>query len=79
MVRNTHAQDLPDDDDYAHIPPRLCILCNTPIHPARLEALPTTNLCIACSRKNPPPPIDPAKLDISQASPINKNGFAPSE
>jgi RNA polymerase-binding transcription factor DksA len=58
---------------------RLCSICRKPIAPARLEALPTTKLCIQCAQTHPPEPIDPATLDLSQASPINKNGFAPSD
>ncbi|HVX87067.1 MAG TPA: TraR/DksA C4-type zinc finger protein [Phycisphaerae bacterium] len=58
---------------------RYCDLCRQPIAPARLEALPWTRMCVKCAEKNPPPPVDPATLDISQASPINKNGFAPSD
>jgi hypothetical protein len=58
---------------------RRCRVCKKPIGVVRLEALPETELCIECARKFPPPPIDPAKLDISQASPINGNGFAPKD
>lgn len=58
---------------------RLCDLCGKPIPAERLEILPETTLCVACSRKNPPAAIDPDSLDLSQASPINKNGFAPSD
>ena len=58
---------------------RLCSICHQPIAPARLEALPATKLCIECAQTHPPEPIDPATLDLSQASPINKNGFAPSD
>jgi hypothetical protein len=58
---------------------RACDVCGQPISEARLEALPETRLCIECAKKFPPPPIDVAKLDISQASPITRNGFAPSD
>ncbi len=57
---------------------RLCGLCGQPIAPARLEALPNATTCIACARKNPIK-IDVSKLDLSQASPINRNGFAPTD
>ncbi len=58
---------------------QLCQKCQRPIGAARLEALPDTKMCVDCARKFPPPPIDPQKLDISQASPINSNGFAPKD
>ena len=58
---------------------RLCRLCNRPIAEARLEVLPHTDLCIDCARTHPPAPIPAEKLDLSQASPINKNGFAPKD
>jgi hypothetical protein len=59
--------------------PRPCDICHQPINPARLEVLPHTRLCIDCAQKFPPPPIDPNTLDLSQASPITRNGFAPSD
>jgi hypothetical protein len=75
MVRNPQEKtDNPGDTEQ-----RYCDLCHQPIAPARLEALPWTRMCVKCAQRNPPPPIDPAKLDISEASPINKNGFAPSD
>jgi hypothetical protein len=58
---------------------RPCTICRQPIDPARLEILPDTQMCVSCARTRPPAPLDPNKLDISQASPINKNGFAPSD
>jgi RNA polymerase-binding transcription factor DksA len=58
---------------------RLCSICHKPIAPARLEALPTTKLCIECAQTHPAERIDAATLDLSQASPINSNGFAPSD
>ena len=60
-------------------PPRLCSICHRPISAQRLEVLPSTTLCIECARVQPPPPIDVDKLDISQASPITRNGFAPKD
>jgi hypothetical protein len=58
---------------------KLCQICNQPISEARLEAIPETVLCVNCARKYPPAPIDAAKLDISQASPINSKGFSPKD
>jgi len=55
-----------------------CQLCGAEIPPARLEALPGVTTCIACAKKNPPR-IDTSKLDLSQSSPINRNGFAPTD
>ena len=60
-------------------PEKLCRMCGQAIAAARLEALPETELCVACARKNPPAPIDVRKLDISEASPISRNGFAPGD
>jgi len=60
-------------------PKRLCSICQQPIAPARLEVLTDTQLCINCARTHPPAPIDPNKLDLSQASPITRNGFAPKD
>jgi RNA polymerase-binding transcription factor DksA len=57
---------------------KLCTLCGKPIAPARLEALPGVNACVECARKYPPQ-LDTRGLDLSQASPINRNGFAPSD
>jgi hypothetical protein len=58
--------------------PVRCRLCGQPIPPLRLEALPGVTTCLECARKNPPR-IDPRKLDLSEASPINRNGFAPKD
>ncbi|HWE02506.1 MAG TPA: TraR/DksA C4-type zinc finger protein [Tepidisphaeraceae bacterium] len=55
-----------------------CALCGQPISAARLEALPGVTTCIECARKNPRK-IDTSGVDLSQASPINRNGFAPSD
>lgn len=57
---------------------RRCSICGAPIPPARLEALPGVTSCIDCAKKYPQK-IDTRKLDLSQASPINRNGFAPSD
>jgi hypothetical protein len=55
-----------------------CRLCGQPIPRLRLEALPGVTTCLDCARKNPPR-IDTSKLDLSEASPINRNGFAPKD
>jgi hypothetical protein len=58
---------------------RLCTICHKPISEGRLEVFPDTKLCVDCARRYPPPPIDVSKLDLSQASPITRNGFAPKD
>jgi hypothetical protein len=70
------ASTVPEDTIQPH---RLCAICGRPINPARLEVLPNTKFCIDCARTQPAPPIDIEKLDISQASPITRNGFAPKD
>jgi len=62
-----------------HEPTRLCSICQQPIAPERLEVLPDTRYCVRCARTQPPPRIDVEKLDLSQASPITRNGFAPKD
>ena len=57
---------------------RQCSLCGQPIAPGRLEALPGVTTCIDCARKYPRK-VDTSKVELSQASPINRNGFAPSD
>jgi Prokaryotic dksA/traR C4-type zinc finger len=56
----------------------LCALCGRPIAPARLKALPGVTTCIECAKKNPVK-VDPSKFDLSESSPINRNGFAPKD
>ena len=58
--------------------PKACTVCGRPIPPARLEALPGVTTCLECARKYPLK-IDTRKLDLSEASPINRNGFAPKD
>jgi hypothetical protein len=58
---------------------RLCSICQRPISEERLEILPSTTLCVECARNHPPAPISAEKLDLSQASPITRNGFAPKD
>jgi RNA polymerase-binding transcription factor DksA len=55
---------------------RLCSLCGRPIAAARLEALPGVTTCIECAKKHPRK-VDVSGIELSQASPINRNGFAP--
>ena len=55
-----------------------CSLCGRPIPRARLEAVPGVTTCVECARKNATK-VDVRKYDLSQASPINRNGFAPSD
>ena len=59
-------------------PAKRCLLCDQPIAPERLEALPGVTTCIDCARKYPRK-IDTSMIELSQASRINKNGFAPNE
>lgn len=57
---------------------RRCSLCDKPIAKARLEALPGVTTCIECASKHPRK-FDPRVVDLSEASPINRNGFAPKD
>jgi RNA polymerase-binding transcription factor DksA len=55
-----------------------CALCGQPISPARLAALPGVTTCIECAKKYPRK-VDTSSVELSQASPINRNGFAPTD
>jgi hypothetical protein len=55
-----------------------CSLCGNPISAGRLEALPGVTTCIECAKKHPRK-FDSRAIDLSQASPINRNGFAPTD
>jgi RNA polymerase-binding transcription factor DksA len=55
-----------------------CALCGQAISAARLEALPGVTTCVACAKKHPRK-IDTSGIDLAQASPINRNGFAPKD
>ena len=55
---------------------KLCSLCGKPIAPARLEALPGVTTCIECAKRHPRK-LDTRGVELSQASQINRNGFAP--
>ena len=57
---------------------KICSICGAPIAAARLAAIPGVSMCIACAKKNPPK-VDINKLDLSQASLIDRTGFAPSD
>lgn len=55
-----------------------CNLCGQRISAARLEALPGVTTCIQCARKHPRK-VDTSGIELSQASPIDRTGFAPSD
>jgi RNA polymerase-binding transcription factor DksA len=57
---------------------KLCSICDRPIPRARLEALPGVTTCIDCAKKHPRK-LDTRGVELSQASPINRNGFAPKD
>ena len=57
---------------------RQCSLCGKTIPRARLEALPGVTTCIECARKYPRK-VDTSGVELSEASPINRNGFAPKD
>ena len=57
---------------------KLCNLCGRSIAAARLEALPGVTTCIDCAKKHPRK-VDISGVELSQASPINRNGFAPKD
>ena len=55
---------------------KVCSLCGKPISSARLEALPGVTTCIECAKRHPRK-VDTRGIELSQASQINRNGFAP--
>ena len=55
---------------------RICSLCGKPIAAARVEALPGVTTCIDCAKRHPRK-VDTRGVELSQASQINRNGFAP--
>ena len=57
---------------------KACNLCGQPIAAARLEALPGVTTCLECAKKHPRK-VDVRRIDLSQASPIDRTGFAPSD
>jgi hypothetical protein len=64
--------------DPKRVSPKRCALCDAPIPAARLEALPGVTTCIECAKKHPRK-IDTSGIELSEASPINRNGFAPKD
>ena len=58
---------------------KLCTVCGRPIAPARVSALPGVSTCIDCAKQNPPKKLRDRDVDLSQASPIDRTGFAPSD
>ena len=70
------SSDRPSASSSAPPARKLCSLCGQPIAAARLEALPGVTTCIACAKKHPRK-VDTRGIELSQASPINRNGFAP--
>lgn len=65
-------------DEPNQAPGKRCMMCGKPIAAARLEALPGVTTCIDCARKYPRK-VNTSGIELSQASPINRNGFAPSD
>ena len=59
-------------------PQKLCGLCGKPIAAARLDALPGVTTCIDCAKKNPRK-VDTSGIELSEASPIDRTGFARSD
>ena len=59
-------------------PRKLCSLCGQPIAAARVQALPGVTTCLDGAKKHPRK-IDVSQLDLSQASPIDRTGFAPTD
>ena len=55
---------------------KLCGLCGRPIAKARLDALPGVTTCIECAKKHPRK-VNTRNVELSQASAINRIGFAP--
>ena len=55
-----------------------CSLCGRPIAAARIAALPGVTTCIDCAKKHPRK-VDTSGIELSQSSPIDRTGFAPSD
>ena len=64
--------------DQSTHPSKRCALCGATIPAARLEALPGVTTCIECAKKHPRK-VDISGVELAQASPINRNGFAPKD
>lgn len=56
-----------------------CSLCGGPISAGRFAAIPGVTTCIDCAKKHPIRKLSSQDVDLSQASPINRNGFAPTD
>ena len=67
-----------DDQHGRSQPTKACSICGQAIPLARLEALPGVTTCVACAKKNPKK-VDTSFVELSEASPINRNGFAPKD
>lgn len=57
---------------------KMCQSCGKTIPPARLRAVPGVTTCVECAKRNPPR-VDPRKYDLSESSPITRNGFGPKD
>jgi len=57
---------------------KLCVWCDKPISPARLEALPGITSCIDCARKHNVK-YDTSHIEVAEASQIDRTGFARSD
>jgi RNA polymerase-binding transcription factor DksA len=68
----------PSSESHEGLRERLCSFCRKPIPAARLEALPDIDTCVACATKRPRK-LDTSFVELSEASPINRNGFAPKD
>lgn len=66
-----------DDEDYSHVTPKDCAACGQPIPLVRLDILPNTTFCVACTDKNSPKVVHDPEVLCSKASPSGQNGFAP--
>ena len=69
---------MPQANKTETLPMKQCSICGGPISAARLEALPGVTTCIECAKKNPAK-FDRSKVDLSEASQIDRTGFARSD
>lgn len=58
---------------------RLCHMCSQPISEVRLEILPHTTVCLTCAKRHPDRKVMADDVDLSQSSPIDRTGFAPTD
>lgn len=54
-----------------------CRRCRQPIPPERLEAVPSTEYCVACVDKHGPQVVHDPEVLVAKASVSCQNGFAP--